>query len=337
MDPETGQPCPGTFSHHHGPRLAGKVRSTPTIRPPAWCGPPPGIQVSQLVRLATQPPRRLSYTPAETKSVALDVAVPSLSIIVTHRGGDELRERNLATVIRHIGHMAGMELIVVEQDAYSRLEIGGRNKSVRSCFVYNPGPFNKSWGLNVGARMARAPILLMLDGDILLEIGAIEAAVEACRQGVNAVNPYADLIDLSPDDSEDMCSARRGLDWIPGHRGNRSWAKENICFCGGAYVIDASFYREIGGQDERFEGWGGEDDAMSVKIVQLARRVMTLANARAYHLYHPRRSDDVYRTKLYLRNKALVETYRAMSVDRLRCFSESWRDRIGDPNKYDEL
>lgn len=81
-------------------------------------------------------------------------------------------------------------------------------------------------------------------------------------------------------------------------------------------------YREIGGQDERFEGWGGEDDAMSVTILRLADRTMTLAEARAWHLYHPRRPDEVYRADCYRSNLALANAYCSMQVDELR--------RLGD-------
>jgi GT2 family glycosyltransferase len=230
--------------------------------------------------------------------------------------------------------MREAELILVEQDSRPRLRMEEWAIPARYRFVYNPGPFNRSWGLNVGGRMARATVLLLLDGDILLDTRAVEAAVEACHHGVSAVNPYSELIDLSASDSDDICAGRRDLTQAQEHRRNRLWTNESICFCGGAFLVDSDFYREIGGQDERFEGWGGEDDAMSVKIDRLAPRAMTLAGARAYHLYHPRRGDEVYGTRAYLNNKALADTYCAMSVDDLKRLGEMQRDRIGDPDKY---
>lgn len=264
------------------------------------------------------------------------MADTSFSIVVTHRDVDGFRERNLAMVLCHMSGLSGAEVIVVEQDRRPRLRLGDCGIAVRQCFAYNPGLFNKSWGLNVGVRMARAPVLLLLDGDILLETEAVQAAVDACRHGVSAVNPYNELIDLSADDSDAVCDGRRNLEQVHRHRSNRSWVKENPCFCGGAYFMDAEFYREIGGQDERFEGWGGEDDAMSLKTVCLAQRTMTLADAHAYHLYHPRRRVDVYDTASYLSNKALLEAYAGMSAEEMRRLGKTQWDQTGDREKYRE-
>lgn len=220
------------------------------------------------------------------------------------------------------------QYIVVEQDASERLPRSQLPAGVEHVFAFNPGAFNRSWGFNVGAARAEGTVLMLMDGDLLIEHWALNAALDACLSGVEAVNPYGRLVELSPAQSDRLCASTQMPNAVwPGT--DRSDAGEYICFCGGAYLIDASFYRRIGGQDERFKGWGGEDDAMSIKVSKLACRTIALSDSTAYHLFHPR--EDISADAQYARNKYLVDEYRTMTEDQLLSVAHS---PIGDADKY---
>ena len=75
------------------------------------------------------------------------------SYIITYRATDDpTRRANLEAVLAWLRLQTLAEVIVVEQDAAPTLGDLGAFPGLRSLFAYNPGPFNKSWGFNVGVR-----------------------------------------------------------------------------------------------------------------------------------------------------------------------------------------
>jgi hypothetical protein len=257
------------------------------------------------------------------------------SYLVTFRDDGSGRAANLRLVAEWVSRLESVELIVVEQAARSALRQGDLPSSARHVLAGNDGPFNKSWGLNVAARHALADVLVVADADLIVPIKALSSAIAACRDGLNAVNPYATLIDLAPDATKSL--RKEGLDRLDSLAArdiNRSAQGEQLCFCGGAYVIRRSAYERLGGQDERFLGWGGEDDAMSIKVLTLLDKTATLAGATAYHLHHTRRGADIGGDRRYRDNVDLLRAYQAMSRDALSSLCDAQRESMGDPGKY---
>lgn len=254
-----------------------------------------------------------------------------LSVIITHRSTDPCRDRNLRTVLSHVAGIAGAEVIVVEQDAHAQLADLPGSASIRHMFVFNPGEFNKSWGFNVGATHAAGRVLMLLDGDILIPHRHLQSSLAICQDGSIPVKPFSCLVDLSAPDSENVCTGLPAEDWSSWRGTDREQDGEHIPFCGGAYLVGAEFYRSIGGHDERFLGWGGEDDAMSVKLLRLAPRAAVLREATAYHLFHPRRSACTPQDLRYAVNKALLAEYAVMNEKELLATRP---ERLGDPDKY---
>ena len=77
--------------------------------------------------------------------------------IVTYRGapGSD-RRANLDAVLAWLARSPDLGTIVVEQDTHPRLAPPLPHPGARVVFAYNAGPFNRAWGLNVGARMSAA-------------------------------------------------------------------------------------------------------------------------------------------------------------------------------------
>ena len=74
------------------------------------------------------------------------------SYIVTYRATDDpARRANLEATLRWLKLQPLAEVIVVEQDEAPTLGDFESFPALRSLFAYNPGPFNKSWGFNIGA------------------------------------------------------------------------------------------------------------------------------------------------------------------------------------------
>jgi glycosyltransferase involved in cell wall biosynthesis len=257
------------------------------------------------------------------------------SYLITFRDDGGGRAADLRLVAEWVSRLASAQLIVVEQATRSALRQGDLPSTARHILAYNGGPFNKSWGLNVAARHAQAEVLIVADADLIVPIQALSSAIAACHDGLDAVNPYARLVDVAPDVTESLRNGELDqLESLPAHDINRTAQGEQLCFCGGAYVIRRSAYERLGGQDERFVGWGGEDDAMSIKVLGLLEKTATFARPTAYHLHHARRHANIAADDHYRANIELLRAYRAMSADELRALCEAQRATMGDAGKY---
>jgi hypothetical protein len=157
-------------------------------------------------------------------------------------------------------------------------------------YVHVPGEglFNKSWAFNVGVRQAlgAARTLCLLDADILTDRAFLErnharfADQEHC-----AHLPHTESLSLDPEASdraiEQRCRAGEADAPLSGLRG---LLLRDVP--GGCLWIRPEIYHRIGGLDERYSGWGGEDEDMLVRTAAAGRT--TQYDDVFLHLAHPR-------------------------------------------------
>jgi len=259
-----------------------------------------------------------------------------ITCILAYRQGDgNERLLNLEAVLRALAGHADLNILVVEQDTAPRLDGKLPHPGARRLFVYNPGPFNKSWALNVGARAARTPWLMFMDADLVFGTGLGEAFA-LLEAGYLVVKPYVRLLDLNETESRRVRAGE--FDWVPercqARIADREARGEFPPFAGGAVMMARRIYDQMGGWDERFVGWGGEDDAMSF-MLERARVPGTQLDVRpAVHLNHPRTREATAGQPHYRANLALLHQYRTMSDDQLRRSAEVRRQLNGHRDKY---
>lgn len=214
------------------------------------------------------------------------------SYIITWReSGDPLRRANLVAVLTWLRGFALAEVVLVEQDVaptLGDLPEAAAHPQLRRVFAYNPGPFNKSWGFNIGLRASRGSVVVFGDADVVCR--ELPQAVSACQAGAAAVRPFTGLRDL---DSERSNWLREDLSCLsdpsfPGQATQRSELGEHAPYCSGIVVMQRALALRVGGWDERFLGWGGEDDAMTVKLQRAGVALPVLNDAGGFHLCHRR-------------------------------------------------
>ncbi|RFF29293.1 glycosyltransferase family 2 protein [Wenzhouxiangella sediminis] len=265
--------------------------------------------------------------------------IERLACILTYREGEgKARRLNLDAFLRSLASHPELIVVVVEQDAVPRLEGSLPHPRAQHLFAYNPGPFNKSWGLNLGVRVVRSPWLMFTDADIVLG-RALAGAVELLAAGYSVVKPYVRILDL--DETESRRVRDGDFDWVPERAAERASDREAKGefppFAGGAVMMTQGVYDRMGGWDERFLGWGGEDDAMSY-LLERARVPGTQLDLRpAVHLHHPRSPSSTSGQPHYRSNLTLLSEYQAMSDERLDRFLEIRRQLNGHRDKYRPL
>lgn len=257
------------------------------------------------------------------------------SYIVTYRQGEGSERRdNLHAVLAWIARYPMFEAVVVEQDAVPRLDGPLPHPHCTHVFAYNPGPFNKSWGCNIGFRLARTPWFAFADADVIVGDAAAEA-LAYLRSGYKAVKPYRHLIDLDADESRRIGAG--DFDWVPPRdvsNLNREASGEHIVFAGGMFLIARTAFVQAGGWDERFRGWGGEDDALSYCLERLRTPAVELDRRPAVHLHHERSRAATMGQPHYADNLAVLADYRRLDDAEFARYAEIQAQIIGNREKY---
>lgn len=262
---------------------------------------------------------------------------PTVSFITTVRIGDDARRQNLEAVLAWYRNMAGWELVIIEQDDAPQLDSDHWAPELKRVFVRNPGPFNKNWGYNVGTRVARGEVLFFCDADLLLERSALTTAATLCARRAMAVNPYDRIADLDQAESAAIASGDVEPVFNRPDASNVRAGRERLCFCGGAFFMRRALHQLMGGFDERFLGWGAEDDANTVRLQRVAGAAVLSAveNRCALHLWHPRDELSTFGNPHYPENMHLLRWANTAGDAGLRFLCDVQRQIMGNPGKYE--
>jgi hypothetical protein len=272
-------------------------------------------------------------TPSAQRSPDIRLSMSLASYILTYRGGDTPhRRRNLDAVLGWLARDTDFDVLVIEQDDAPRLDGPLAHPKAQVVFAHNPGPFNKSWGYNLGARLAPGAVLVFGDADVIVGPAVVDAA-RYVLGGHRTAKPYRRLVDL--DDVESARVAAGDYDFVPGRPGSGREAQgEHLVFAGGVFAIARDAFHAIGQWDERFLGWGGEDDALTYCIERARLSGIELDTRPAVHLAHPRPPGSTFGQPHYAANRALLDGYREHGDAALRRYAEVQLQLAGYRDKY---
>jgi GT2 family glycosyltransferase len=178
-------------------------------------------------------------------------------------------------------------VVVVESDDTPRWRDRIARYTDHYLFAANPGSFNKSWTVNAGVVNAPGPVELIciLDADVLADRDFIARNVERFRRpGTMGHLTYRDMLCLDVDSTAWAIRERvqrRAADADAEHlRGFVLRRPPGCC----VWVRSTAFHR-IGGMDERFEAWGGEDNDFVYRLDITS--ALDSYDDRLLHLNHP--------------------------------------------------
>ncbi|MFG0335019.1 MAG: glycosyltransferase [Maioricimonas sp. JB049] len=176
---------------------------------------------------------------------------PQVSVLIAIGGTDRLPQFELTLAsLRGQAHEA-YEIIVVEQSATPALA-DRLSSDIRYAHVpIGKDGFNKSAAINRAAEMARGEELLVHDADYVVPQAYVAECSAALKRCV-AVRPGRLLFYL--DEASTRAAIAAG-DVASGH-GIEAVVQNNPT----PIAVRRSAYEAVGGHDEEFVGWGGEDD-----------------------------------------------------------------------------
>lgn len=235
----------------------------------------PSLGRSLLRRALAHDPIRLTDAPGRLEDA------PDVTFIIGHRG--QARLPHLQFTLKSIAGQSGVniECIVVEQDIQPSLRdmLPPWVRYVHAPPPASEMPYCRSWAFNVGLRHARAPLLVLHDNDILVPERYAHEALRQFAKGYEVINLKRFIFSLSQQHTESVFASTAQLaDFAPLSIGQNLEG-------GGSLVIARQAYEEVGGLDESFIGWGGEDNEFWERAQ--TRKHWPFSSMSLVHLWHP--------------------------------------------------
>jgi GT2 family glycosyltransferase len=213
---------------------------------------------------------------------------PDISFIIGHRGLERLP--HLLLTLRSIAAQSdvSLECIVVEQSISEEVK-ASLPSWVR--YIHTPLPrpnlpYCRSWALNVGAKEAKGKLLVLHDNDFLVSRSYASELMKESARGSEVINLKRFIFYLSEKHTERMLRENKLYFDEPPER-----IVQNL-EAGGSVAISRDAYFAIGGFDESFVGWGGEDNEFWDRAQ--TRKVCPFGYLPLIHLWHSSQPDKHY-------------------------------------------
>lgn len=204
---------------------------------------------------------------------------PDISFLMPVGGADRLAQFRLSLASVLAQRDLAIEVIVVEhspEPAYLA-DLPRGVKHIHLPMQRGGELFNKAWALNVAAREARSDWLLLLDADMLAPRN-LAAQVLATMQA-HSLESWRFCRWLFNLPAEAMPKLQRQRELVVARLGE---VVQNLPM---PLAIRRQTYLELGGHDESFQGWGGEDLEFLSRL--RTRRHSDGGVAPIVHLWHP--------------------------------------------------
>lgn len=233
------------------------------------------------------------------------------------------RIMNLRKTLDWLSGFSGLEVIIVEQDEWSK--ISHLNLKARHVFVKSKLPYNRSWAFNVAIKESNTPIIIFGDSDLIMDPYKFIDSIKMLEQ-YDVVSPYKSVIDLDPNESSGDFNHIFSIDRAG--RGENDNQKINLC--GGIVMFKRNTILELGGWNQDFFGWGAEDNFQTLKVEKLGMKTYE-APHRCYHLWHTRATPDMSN---YEKSMQILNYFADADADKIRSHINATIPRMGLKNIF---
>lgn len=240
----------------------------------------------------------------------------SAVVIVPYRNDHSGHRRiNAEAVLSWLSGL-GTSLVLSEHSAEpdSKLSVP---KGVRRIHTFSEGAFNKAQACNAGFASTTADVIAFVDADTVMDSRIFKAALTRVGNRDEVIRPFGSLDDLTPQETETYLAS----DTLPKSaqtQRNDLRSGDTIPLCGGIVVLQRQRYFSVGGFDERFQGWGGEDDALSYALARTGATLRVVRAEPAFHLWHDRDEHKRAGHAHYRTNVALTRWWHSAPLEELR-------------------
>jgi len=235
-----------------------------------------------------------------------------VSYIIGYRQSNQERYDALVFILSLLRkYFPTLEIIVVEQDAEPKLQLED-SLNIKQLFIKKSDLYNCCKNFNFGAAQSDKEFLVFACSDVFL---GKEDYLQLFRAGEDfeAVTPHkTEMFNIKITDRSE-------------HQFEILNTRELYTFAGGIVLLTRSGFEKTGGWDERFEGWGGDDDVMSHVI--LNKLISKTFRRPFYHIDHPRTVNDGKGQPKFKENLRLQQEIMTMSGIALDRYIDFLKDK----------
>lgn len=170
--------------------------------------------------------------------------------------------------------------------------------------------YNRSEAINSAAEEAteRYPqwdTIVVIDRDVIVPAGQVGYGIAMSKDAGRAVLPYRRYVPYNEQATAEILAGRppknKDIETPPGIMTGGTGGHVSSCI-----IVPRALWEEVGGFDERFVGWGGEDRAFHAAC-SVYGGMVDLIDGDVYHLWHPRTGTP--NSPGFRQNKALERLY----------------------------
>lgn len=235
------------------------------------------------------------------------IDLTDVTFLIPVRLDSIVRLENLLEVVNCVWKVFHTRLFVLEADSYDNKILRSLlPKEVEFLFVKDDDPvFHRTKYLNMMLESVQTAFLSIWDADVLIAPGQIVQSVDSLRK---------DIVDVSfPYDGTflDTTSILRKM-YMVSH--NMDFLFENVermvlpygkNMGGGAIFVNTARYREAGGENELFYGWGPEDWERIERWKRMGLRINRM-DGPLFHLSHPRDQNGKHRSDIQRQSSMMI-------------------------------
>lgn len=214
-----------------------------------------------------------------------------LTVVMPVRIDSDDRKENLKAVLSWLQQF-GCRVLVLEADQTPHL------KSIVSAYPHteylfiedNNHTFHRTKYINVLLHQATSHYVAVWDADVIVHLCQVAQTVERMEnEQVVLGYPYSGTFYLM--DEEQSTRFRKNPDLSAFQQKNLTPLMGRPA-CGGVYIVNRKVYLSIGGENEKYEGWGPEDAERLRRTQIMGLKTGWLSNEPLYHLHHKRSAQD---------------------------------------------
>lgn len=223
--------------------------------------------------------RALRQWPVRFSSQRVCGAEPKVTFVIPFRG--EARLPLLRAVVESVlaQKNVGVRCLVVEQSAESiATRLPEEVEVLHLPHPVDPEPWRKSWAYNEGVKRANTEFVVCHDADIPVPENYAAVLVRLAEEnGFEVLHLQRFLFCLNREQTERVL-LEKSLTAVCSERIRQNWQ-------GGTVALRRNTFFELGGYDERFVNWGGEDNEFYDRCK--TRKTCYAGFLPFVHLWHP--------------------------------------------------
>lgn len=224
-----------------------------------------------------------------------------------------VRLENLLESIYHIQKYFDTNIFVLEANVYNngileRILPSG----IKYQFIKDEDPiFHRTKYLNFMAKTVCSCILSIWDADIIVPHTQIVNAVDLIRKNMCEVSfPYDGCFFDTTPILRNIFLENHSIDFLIDNK-EKMLLPYGTNMGGGAIFIDTKSYKNAGGENEKFYGWGPEDWERIERWKKFGYRICRVEGG-LFHLSHPRDLNGMHNSKIQRQN-SMMELHRTMT------------------------